>query len=163
MEKFFLRIKSLSVRAYAWIVNVVKRAKTLSDKLCPVAIGIVDELKTINESTTGDAIQVVLSAVIPGVKDDAIIAAVRKFLTAYLPEIAVDLRIIDAVNKGQSESDTLKQICTALNVLPDSAKGSVYHSIASKFIELSSDGKFTWSDAVVLAECYFQSKKNDGK
>ena len=161
MKKFFERIKSLSIKAYAWIVKTITKAKSLADELCPVAINVVDKLKDINESTEGDAIELVITSVIPGKKDDIIVDLVRSFLTKWLPFIAVDLRIIQATSAGQNESDTLKMICTALNVLPDEAKSSAYHILATKFIELSSDGKFSWSDALVLAECYFQSKKNE--
>ena len=69
MKKFFEKIKSISVKAYSWIIKTVNKAKSLSDEICPVAINVVDKLKDINESTEGDAIELVITSVIPGKKD----------------------------------------------------------------------------------------------
>lgn len=160
MKEFFEKIKSISAKCCAWLKKTVGKAKSLADKLCPVAIQVVDTIKEVNDSTTGDAIEFIVSSAIPGTKDDIIIASARKFLKEYLPKFALELKIINSAADAKDESELLKQICAGINGMSDDIKGQIYHTLACKFIELGSDGKFTWSDAVALAECYFLEKKN---
>lgn len=158
-SSFLNKIKSLSKAAWLWIVNLWSRTNELADKVCPVAIKVVDGLKTVNESTEGDAVAAVIKAVIPGVKDDIIIDSVRSFLKNVLPKVAVELKIVDSIRNITDPSEQLKAICNAINVSSDEFKNSTYHALATMVINYLSDGKITWGEAVALAEYYYQNQK----
>lgn len=157
-SNFLSKIKSWSVAAWAWIVSLWEKTNELADKVCPVAIKVVDALKNINNSTEGDAIAAVITAVIPGKKDDVIVAMVRNFLKDILPKVAVELKIVDSIRGIKDPSEQLKAICNAINISSSDYKNSTYHALATMIINYLSDGKITWGEAVALAEYYYQNQ-----
>ena len=115
-------------------------------------------MKNINNSTEGDAIAAVITAVIPGKKDDVIVAMVRNFLKDILPKVAVELKIVDSIRGIKDPSEQLKAICNAINISSSDYKNSTYHALATMIINYLSDGKITWGEAVALAEYYYQNQ-----
>ena len=158
-KSFMQTLKSWSQAAWNWITCIWKKANVLADKVCPVAISIVDKMKDINSSTEGDAVASVVKAAIPGKKDDIIIDGVRRWLTFMLPKIAIELKIVDSIRGIKDPSEQLKAICNAINISSDSYKNATYHTLATMIINDLSDGKITWAESIALAEFYYQNEK----
>lgn len=116
--------------------------------LIPVASGIVDALKKIDESHIGD----VLSAVIPGDAPKEI----RDKLHDWLPKTIIALGTLQDIADTADINEKLKKILGALNVSPDDAQKVFYHGLASLILERLADGKFDWSDATAISELYYQ-------
>lgn len=152
------KIKGLRSKIVTFVKKLWDSADKMAEQLCPVAIGIVNGIKGVNDSAAGDVIELILSKVIPGTADDVIIDMVRKWLTKNLPLIATDLKIIDSIAHTDDVNQQLKAICNAINVSSDATKNIIYHTLASKILEALSDGKITWGEAVMLSQYYYDNK-----
>ena len=151
-------IKGIWPKIKTFVVNLWSDMDKMAEKLCPVAINVVNGIKTVNSSSGGDVIEIILSKLIPGTADDAVIKLVRIWLTKNLPLIATDLKIIDSISKTKDVNEQLKAICNAINLSSDSTKNAIYHTLSSKILEVLSDGKITWGEAVMLSQYYYDNK-----
>lgn len=151
-------IKGIWSKIKTFVTNLWSDVNKTADKLCPIAINVVDAIKTVNSSASGDVIELIISKLIPGSADDAIISLVRKWLTENLPKIATDLKIVNSISKIKDKNEQLKAICNAINVSNDETKNVIYHTLASKILEVLSDGKITWGEAVMLSQYYYDNK-----
>lgn len=151
-------IKGIWSKIKTFVTNLWSDVNKMADKLCPIAINVVDAIKTVNSSASGDVIELIISKLIPGSADDAIISLVRKWLTENLPKIATDLKIVNSISKIKDKNEQLKAICNAINVSNDETKNVIYHTLASKILEALSDGKITWGEAVMLSQYYYDNK-----
>lgn len=127
----------------------------LIEKYAPVAIKIVNEVKKINESTTGDIIETILTAVIPGKADDAFVAVLRAKLKEILPKVITALNMSEAIARIEDPNEQLKAIITAINLSPDETKNAYYHSLSALILQALGDGKLSWSESVQIAEFYY--------
>lgn len=152
------KIKGIWSKIKTFVKSLWESADKMAEKLCPIAINVIDGIKTVNGSPAGDIIELIMSKLIPGTADDAIIDLVRKWLTKNLPIIATDLKIIDSVANTDDINEQLKAICNAINVSSDATKNIIYHTLASKILETLSDGKITWGEAVMLSQFYYDNK-----
>lgn len=148
MKKFFAMI-------LAFLVSLWNKADQLVKRVTPVAIGVVNEVKKINESFTGDIIETIITAVIPGTADDKIIKTIRDKLRTTLPKVLTVLNISQSIAQIEDPNEQLKAIINAINLSSDEAKNTYYHGLCALIIQDLSDGKVTWSEAVQIAEYYY--------
>ena len=59
LKVFFAEVK-------LFIVQLYSKADELIERIAPVAINVVEQIKTINESSTGDIIELIISKAIKG-------------------------------------------------------------------------------------------------
>jgi hypothetical protein len=116
-------------------------------KLVPIAIHIVQAIKTLEDTHLAD----VLTAIIPGDIDDHLNQKLREFL----PKILLELNMVDAIANITDPNEQLIAIIGKIHLSPDAAKDVFYHGLASLIMQELSDGKFTWSDAIAVAEFYY--------
>lgn len=114
-----------------------------------VAIAIVQQIKVIVDSPVAD----VVTALIPGTVDDQI----KEKLREWLPKILLELGMIQSIANMTNVNDQLNAILAKLKLSSDDTKNAFYHSLASLILTKISDGKLTWSDAVAIAEYYYQN------
>jgi hypothetical protein len=150
-----MKLKLFLAKMLAFIAGMWKKLDSLVDKLAPVAIKIVDEIKKVNESTTGDIIDLILSKAIPGTADDVAIDIIRAKLKEILPKILLGLNMSESIANIQDPNEQLKAIIAAINMSPDEVKNAHYHTLCAMILQAAADGKLSWSESVQIAEFYY--------
>ena len=140
---------------WSFLTRLFAKADKLVDRIAPPAIKIVNILKSVNESFTGDLIETLITKLIPGSADDVFIKALREKLRVVLPRIISALNISKSIAEIEDKNEQLKAIIVAINLSSDEAKNAYYHSLCSMIIEALSDGKLSWSESVQIAEYYY--------
>ena len=75
-----------------FIAQMWAKTDELVERIAPIAINVVEQIKNINESSTGDIIELIISKAIKGVADDLIIRNLRAKLREKLPEVLEVMR-----------------------------------------------------------------------
>ena len=149
------KIKVLFQEIKLFVLKIWDKADELIDIIAPVAINVVEQIKTINESTTGDIIELIISKAIKGNADNLIIRQVREQLRKRLPEVLEIMRLSMNIAKVDDKNLQVKMIIDAINLSPDEIRNAYYHTFCVMILEKISDGKLTWSESVLLAEYYY--------
>ena len=150
-----MKIKIFLAQIWAFIAGLWKKATDEVKQITPIAVSAVNVLKTVNESTAGDIIEMVLSAIIPGKVDDIVIHNIRLKLKEILPKVIIQLNIANSISKIQDPNEQLKAIVVAINMSSDETKNIYYHSLCVLILQSLADGKLTWSESVQIAEYYY--------
>ena len=157
------KIKALFLKIKLFIVQLYSKADELIERIAPVAINVVEQIKTINESTTGDIIELIISRAIKGNADDLAIKAIREQLRKRLPEVLEIMRLSMNIAKVDDANLQVKMILDAINMSPDAVKNAHYHAFCSLVIEKISDGNLTWGESVIIAQYYYDNiYRNNG-
>ena len=157
------KIKIIFLEVKAFVLNIIDKADELVERIAPVAINVVEEIKKINETTTGDIIELIISKAIKGKADDLAIKAIREQLRKRLPEVLEIMRLSMNIAKVDDANLQVKMILDAINMSPDAVKNAHYHAFCSLVIEKISDGNLTWGESVIIAQYYYDNlyKKNE--
>ena len=157
------KLKALFPKIKLFIVQLYSKADELIERIALVAINVVEQIKTINESTTGDIIELIISRVIKGNADDLAIKAIREQLRKRLPEVLEIMRLSMNIAKVDDANLQVKMILDAINMSPDAVKNAHYHAFCSLVIEKISDGNLTWGESVIIAQYYYDNiYRNNG-
>ena len=151
------KIKALFLKIKLFIVQLYSKADELIERIAPVAINVVEQIKTINETATGDIIELIISKAIKGDADDLIIRNLRAKLREKLPEVLEIMRIALNIAKVEDANLQVKMILDAINMSPDAVKNAHYHAFCSLVIEKISDGNLTWGESVIIAQYYYDN------
>ena len=151
------KIKALFQEIKLFVLKIWDKADELIDIVAPVAINVVEQIKTINESTTGDIIELIISRAIKGNADDLAIKAIREQLRKRLPEVLEIMRLSMNIAKVDDANLQVKMILDAINMSPDAVKNAHYHAFCSLVIEKISDGNLTWGESVIIAQYYYDN------
>ena len=152
-----MKLKLFIARILAFISSLWNKVDKIIDTIAPVSINVVEQIKKINESTTGDIIEILLSNIIPGKGDDLVIIAIRAKLRQILPQILLQMNIVRSVAEIPDINDQMKAIITHINMSPNETKNAYYHIFCTKILEALSDGKLSWSESVQIAEFYYSN------
>jgi len=157
------KLKALFLKIKLFIVQLYSKADELIERIAPVAINVVEQIKTINESTTGDIIELIISRAIKGNAGDIAIKAIREQLRKRLPEVLEIMRLSMNIAKVDDANLQVKMILDAINISPDAVKNAHYHAFCSLVIEKISDGNLTWGESVIIAQYYYDNiYRNNG-
>jgi hypothetical protein len=148
LKVFFAKVKLFIVQMWA-------KTDELVERIAPIAINVVEQIKQVNESTAGDVIELIISKAIKGNADDLIIRQVREQLRKRLPEVLEIMRLSMNIAKVDDMNLQVKMILDAINMSPDEIRNAYYHTFCVMILEKISDGKLTWSESVLLAEYYY--------
>ena len=152
-----LKLKLFFAKVELFIAQMWAKADELVERIAPVAINVVEQIKTINESTTGDIIELIISKAIKGDADDLIIRNLRAKLREKLPEVLEVMRTALNIAKVDDANLQVKLILDAINMSPDAVKNAHYHTFCSMLLEKISDGKLTWGESVIIAQYYYDN------
>ena len=150
LNVFFAKVK-------LFIVQLYSKADELIERIAPVAINVVEQIKQVNDSTTGDIIELIISKAIKGNADDIAIKAIREQLRKRLPEVLEIMRLSMNIAKVDDKNLQVKLILDAINMSPDAIKNAHYHTFCSMLLEKISDGKLTWGESVIIAQYYYDN------
>ena len=157
------KLKALFLKIKLFIVQLYSKADELIERIAPVAINVVEEIKKINETTTGDIIELIITKAIKCEADDLIIRNLRVKLKEKLPEVIEVMRLALNIAKVDDKNLQAKMVLDAINFSPDQVKNAHYHTFCSMLIESVSDGKLTWGESVIIAQYYYDNiYRNNG-
>ena len=151
------KIKAIFYEVKAFVLTIYDKADELVERIAPVAINVVEEIKKINETTTGDIIELIITKAIKGEADDLIIRNLRVKLKEKLPEVIEVMRLALNIAKVDDKNLQAKMVLDAINFSPDQIKNAHYHTFCSMLIESISDGKLTWGESVIIAQYYYDN------
>ena len=151
------KIKIILLKVKAFVLNIFDKADELVERIAPMAINVVEEIKKINETTTGDIIELIITKAIKGEADDLIIRNLRVKLKEKLPEVIEVMRLALNIAKVDDKNLQAKMVLDAINFSPDQIKNAHYHTFCSMLIESVSDGKLTWGESVILAQYVYDN------
>ena len=151
------KLKALFLKIKLFIVQLYSKADELIERIAPVAINVVEQIKQVNDSTTGDIIELIISKAIKGVADDLIIRNLLAKLREKLPEVLEVMRTALNIAKVDDANLQVKLILDAINMSPDAIKNAHYHTFCSMLLEKISDGKLTWGESVIIAQYYYDN------
>ena len=151
------KLNALFLKIKLFIVQLYSKADELIERIAPIAINVVEQIKTINESSTGDIIELIISKAIKGNADDLVIKTIREQLRKRLPEVLEIMRLSMNIAKVDDMNLQVKMILDAINMSPDAVKNAHYHSFCSLVIEKISDGNLTWGESVIIAQYYYDN------
>ena len=148
-------MKKILAKIKLWIISIYSKTDELVERIAPIAINVVEQIKQVNESTAGDVIALIISKAMKGNADDLIIKQVREKLKEKLPEVLEIMRLSMNIAKVDDKNLQVKMILDAINMSPDEIRNAYYHTFCVMILEKISDGKLTWSESVLLAEYYY--------
>lgn len=148
-------LKQLFLKIKLFIIQIWDKSDEFVERIGPIAVNVVEQIKQVNESTAGDVIELIISKAIKGKADDLAIKAIREQLRKRLPEVLEIMRLSMNIAKVDDKNLQVKMILDAINMSPDAVKNAHYHTFCSLVLEKISDGKLTWSESVLLAEYYY--------
>ncbi|MBS1579084.1 MAG: hypothetical protein JST29_05540 [Bacteroidetes bacterium] len=119
------------------------------DIALPVAINVVNILKNIVDFDSPDLLGSIAGKI--GIQ-------VEEIVRRELPKILIELKLVGSVANAGDTNQIIKAALKELQLSSDAAKNAFYHSISAMLATALSDGKLTWSEAVVLVEYYFKNK-----
>ena len=148
-------LKTILQAILAFISSIWRKTTDEVKIITPIAINIVNAVKSVNESFIGDVIEGVLKIAIPGDSEDKIIIQIRARLKEVLPKLILQLNLVDSIANISDTDEQLKAILGVINIAEDEKKRIFYHSLCSLIINSLADGKLTWSESVLIAEYYY--------
>ena len=95
-----------------WLKSVFSKVQKLIDKVIPKAVDIVQAVKKSIDNGTLSDISDALQFIFP--KGSILIDKAEKFLEEHIPELCVQLEIIEAVNLSDKTEEAIKQALDAL-------------------------------------------------
>ena len=151
------KLKVFFAKVELFIAQMWEKTDELVERIAPIAINVVEQIKNINESSTGDIIELIISKAIKGNADDLAIKAIREQLRKRLPEVLEIMRLSMNIAKVDDKNLQVKLILDAINMSPDAIKNAHYHTFCSMLLEKISDGKLTWGESVIIAQYYYDN------
>ena len=150
-------MKKLITKIWDAVKGLYDDLRGKTREVVPVAIKIVEGVKSAMETPVDDIVLHIVKTAIPGEADDIIIDKVKSFVEEWVPKVLANLNLIDSISGIESRPEQLKAILEQFRLSPDEVKNIAYHGLASLAIEKLSDGKLSWSDSVALSEYYFKN------
>ena len=151
------KLKVFFAKVELFIAQLWAKTDELVERIAPIAVKVVEQIKTINETTTGDIIELIITKAIKGEADDLIIRNLRVKLKEKLPEVIEVMRLALNIAKVDDKNLQAKMVLDAINFSPDQIKNAHYHTFCSMLIESVSDGKLSWGESVILSQYVYDN------
>jgi len=130
----------------AWLQKTFKLIRKDAKIVIPVAIKVVDKIKTFVGSPYADF----LTSVIPGELDDQI----KLTLRTVLPKILLGLRKWESIVSISDENIQLRLIATELNLLSKSERDNIKTQIAAELAQALSPGLEIYDAKIAVLAAY---------
>lgn len=148
---------TLAGRIIRRIASLFQSLRSETKRLVPIAINVVEGVKTVMDSPVDDVLLEVLKKAIPGTADDILIDKIKEVVKEWLPKIILEMKMVQSVAEIEDQNEQLKAILAQFKLNSDESKNIFYHGLASLILEKLSDGKLSWSDSIVISEYYFKN------
>lgn len=149
-------MKKLWIKISTFIKKLYKNLVDESKEHLPIAINVVEGLKSVLDSPVDDIVLSVVQFALPNLPINKV-NIIKEKLEKALPKIILELNLINSVVNIENTNDQLQAILNALKLSKDDVRAEKYHTIASKLLVVLSDGKVTWGESVMFTEWYYQN------
>lgn len=148
-----IKIKLPRIRHWIKGWRLDKAFETISDdakKLLPIGIGIVNKFKELLDSQIAD----VITELIPSDIDDKL----KEKLREWLPRFLFKLDMANVTANIEDSNERLKAILGMFKFSDDEEKHDFYLKFGYRIIEFMADGDLSRTEAIVLAQTYYDFK-----
>lgn len=139
------------------IASIFKGLSEELKRLIPIAITVVQSVKTVMDGPVDDIILAIIKASIPGDADDKLIDKITVTVKEWLPKILLELKLVESINNIEDLNEKLKAVLNQLKLSSNETQNIIYHGLATLIIEKLADGKISWSDSIVISEYYYKN------
>ena len=115
-----------------------------------IAITITENLKKAIDSPVAD----VLTTVIPGNADDALVAALR----AALPQLLTELQLAENCINASNPNTIIQCSLQTLSRMTGDTRNSFLHSLSILLARAATGGKLIWNDGVYLLQWFYSER-----
>lgn len=152
-----MKLKTLIKKIWDAIGKFFNRMEDETKRLVPVAIKVVEGVKSVIDSPVDDIIAEVIKKSIKGEVDDIIIDKIKLTVETWIPKILLELKMIESIANIEDTNEQLKVILEQFRFSSDETKNIFYHGLSCLILEKLSDGKLSWSDAIAISEYYYKN------
>ncbi len=150
-------MKKLLQKIWAAIKSVWAKADEATKQYVPIAISVVEAIKTVLESPVDDVLVFIAKSATPSGASAALIDKINTTIKEFIPKVLMDLKLVDSIANITDPNEQLKAILEQFKLSSDETKNIIYHGLSSLIIEKLSDGVLSWSDAIAISEYYYQN------
>lgn len=122
-------------------------------RLIPVGIAIVNKFKELLDSDVAD----IITSLIPSDLDDKL----KEKLREWLPLFLLKLDIANTTANIEDPNERLKAVLDMFKFSDIEERNDFYHKFGYRIIEFLADGNLSRSEAIILAETYYQFKHKE--
>ena len=133
--------------------NIWIKIKSITDKYLPLSVKVVQGVKKAIESEAYDTVLGIVKTMIKGEADDVILDKVTAFLRKRVPELCIQLEILNAANG----SDDIESALKALKTTYGDKWEQFMSGLAGDLYNYLSDGKLDAKEAAALAKSFYDS------
>ena len=112
-------MKKLIKKIWDGIKNLWAKVVDKTRDMVPVAINVVEAIKSVIDTPVDDILAEIVKRAIPGTADDFIVDKVRLTIEEWVPRILTQLVIIDGIANIDNPNDQLKAILERLKLADD--------------------------------------------
>jgi hypothetical protein len=131
------------------------KAEDIAKEIMPKAISFVNNLK--NFDTKNPEIVDVLTAIIPGSWDDALVAKARQ----ALPQILTELQVFNDHLTTENPGEFIVACVDELNKMLPNIRGLYLHNIAILLTDALADGKLTVAEITGIIQAVYEQFNHD--
>lgn len=137
-----------------WLKGLLPKLRKLREKYIPIAVNVVQGVKRAIESGTLDTAFNVLRMFLPDI-GDVILDQVEKYLINHIPELCVQLEIIEAVQLSDKSEEAIKQCLEALKETYGDKWAEFMSGMSGDLANFLSDGVLDAKESRVLAGKFY--------
>ena len=148
-------VKSIGANTGKVITSAYDTLDVVGQAVVPVAVHVVQALKTYMNSGVSNIVESIIMTAIPGETDDKILKGVRRWLEEELPKIAKELELVNSIINLQSTDMKVATIIDRLQL--DQSQGAKCLEFATRLSYYLSDGKLTMEELKAASEDYYEN------
>lgn len=134
----------------SWVEKLFTNASNEVKKYVPVAINVVQVLKTLIDNPVADSLAALVGA-----------SSIDAKLKTIITEVLLELELLEGVNTASNQDQINAAIQTFVASIPGlstATQGRIYSSIAALLLqELANDGSLSFGQAVSIIEGYYET------
>lgn len=144
--------KKLLARIWDFIRGIFKGLSKELKEIIPVAIDVVQQVKTVVDSPIGD----LAGDLVDAITNSNMAEKFKERLRAELPELIIKMQLGNSIVNIEDVNEQLRVIFEKVKFSSDEARNHFFHGLASLVIEKLSDGELSWSDSIAISEYYYR-------
>ena len=119
----------------------------------PIAVNIVEALKSFLSSDTSGVIAAIIKKAIPGVKDDVLVDKITAWLKIELPRLSIKLHLVNTAINIKNNEDKIQAIIDMLKLSEN--KGTLALEFATSLSYYLMDGKLTKEELKAASDDFY--------
>lgn len=160
--KFTQKIKAFFSKVASWFKMTTEKSDELISKFAPIAVDVLQSIKTFNESNSADAVESIVESVSGKYKlgTTTVYKTVRWWIANRFPQIIDGMGIAIAVSKKSTTSEKMIAASNAIKALPYDLKSNVLSQLSADLAAYLEDGRLTIDEAIKLVKYVYDNYQN---